>query len=699
MSTSILRKPQLILAVPRLTGLFQTMDCRRRAHLGPAQSWRRGKAVFVIVSGFGRDNFFPRHHISGTVRLVVDGLEVVIVLLLTLFSGVISWRAVREDARIRSVAFLVPIMGAALGFFAYRPRPIPLMHPARPRALAGEWSTAASCRSCHPEEHASWHRSYHRTMTQDATPENIVAPLNGPPLQLDGRAYRLERRGDEIWAALVDPDAIADAAMQGRLAEDALDVERRVVLATGSHHEQAYWVAGKRRGDLRLFPWIWHIADKRWIPRRDAFLQPPESIPNPMRWNSNCIACHAVAGKPGHDLERDVFATRVVDLGIACEACHGPGGEHVRQHRDPISRYLQRSRQKPDPTIVNPRRLSAEASASVCGQCHAYAYPKNEDEWWSQGYSASYRAGQSLEKSRTIVTSKNLEQTGNPGVEAAEESLFWSDGTIRVGGREYNALIESPCYQNGAGDRQMSCLSCHSMHAGKPDDQLDPQREGDKACVQCHEGKDKPTHTHHSVSSSGSSCLDCHMPFTTYALFKTIRSHRIDSPSIRGTLRSGRPNACNLCHLDKSLGWTGEKLEQWYGMAHVEIDEDHAGAPASVIDALRGDAAVRVVFAAALGREEALAISGRGWEAAVLAELLMDPYSAIRHVAAKSLRGMPAYSGINYDFLAPPSDRERARTQVLDVFARSGAANQGPSRELVKTLLAKRDDRAITIAE
>lgn len=645
---------------------------------------------------------FPCRRFSVTLPNVVGGLEVfevVVVVLLALFSGAILWRVVRHEARIRWVAFLVPILGATVGFLAFRPSPKTPVDPARPRYLAGEWSSAAACRSCHPEEHASWHRSYHRTMTQDAAPENVVAPLNGLPMQLDGRDYRLKKRGDTLWATLVDPDAVADAALQGRLVQDAPDVERRVVLTTGSHHEQAYWVAGKRPGDLRLFPWIWLIADQRWIPRRDAFLQPPESIPNPMRWNSNCIACHAVAGKPGHDADRDIFATRVVDLGIACEACHGPGAKHIRHHQDPIARYSQRSSHKADPTIVNPRRLSAEPSASICGQCHAYAYPKNEDEWWSEGYSTTYRAGQGLEKSRTIVTSKNLEQTDTPGIHAAEESLFWADGTIRVGGREYNALIESPCYQKGSGDRQMSCLSCHSMHAGKPDDQLDPQREGDHACTQCHEGKDNPAHTHHSVSSTGSSCLDCHMPFTTYALFKTIRSHRIDSPSIRGTLRAGRPNACNLCHLDKSLAWTGEKLEQWYGQAHVDVDENHASGAASVIDALRGDAAVRVVVAAALGRPEALAISGRDWEAAVLAELLVDPYSAIRYVAAKSLRGMPAYSAIEYDFLASSNERQHARSQVLDILARSGATNQAPSPELVKTLLAKRDDRAITIAE
>lgn len=536
-------------------------------------------------------------------------------------------------------------------------------------------------------------------MTQDASPANVLAPADGRPLRLDEQEYRFERRGDELWATLADPDVVAEAALQGRIAEAVPMVERRVVLTTGSHHEQGYWVAGRRPGELRLFPWIWIVSEQRWIPRRDAFLQPPDAPPNPMRWNSNCIACHAVGGKPGHDVDRDAFATRVVDLGIACEACHGPGSEHVRKYRDPISRYAQRLNHEPDPTIVNPAHLAPERSAAACGQCHAYAYPKDEDEWWSQGYSLSYRAGQTLDRSRSLVTLQSLKQASEPGVNAPDKSLFWADGAIRVGGREYNALVESPCYQRGTGERQMTCLSCHAMHQGEPDDQLDPHHKGDLACLACHHGKNTETHTHHALGSAGSSCLDCHMPPTTYALFKAIRSHRIDAPDVAITLNSGRPNACNLCHLDKSLAWTAARLEQWYGAPHIDVPGEYATTAASVVDALRGDAAVRVLSAAALGRAQGLGVSGGGWPAVVLAELLVDPYSAVRYVAGKSLRALPEYASIEYDFLAPPDERTRSRARVLEVFAASKNTVGAPSREMMKSLLAKRDDRAITIAE
>ena len=43
---------------------------------------------------------------------------------------------------------------------------------------------------------------------------------------------------------------------------------------------------------------------------------------------------------------------------------------------------------------------------------------------------------------------------------------------------------------------------------------------------------------------------------------------------MQATLATGRPNACNLCHLDKTLGWTAQYLEQWYGVTRPALDTD-----------------------------------------------------------------------------------------------------------------------------
>src|SRR3954469_5574259 len=70
----------------------------------------------------------------------------------------------------------------------------------------GGYVSSDSCQSCHPEQYATWHRSYYRTMTQYATPEAVRGNFDGRTLELEGELYKLERRGDEFWVQMLDPD-------------------------------------------------------------------------------------------------------------------------------------------------------------------------------------------------------------------------------------------------------------------------------------------------------------------------------------------------------------------------------------------------------------------------------------------------------------------------------------------------------------
>src|SRR5690349_999425 len=75
-----------------------------------------------------------------------------------------------------------------------------------PAPKKNEYITSTQCRSCHPDQYASWHRSFHRTMTQAATPDVIRGDFNDVRLKFDGDEYHMQRRGNEFWAELVDPD-------------------------------------------------------------------------------------------------------------------------------------------------------------------------------------------------------------------------------------------------------------------------------------------------------------------------------------------------------------------------------------------------------------------------------------------------------------------------------------------------------------
>ena len=68
----------------------------------------------------------------------------------------------------------------------------------------GGYVTSNQCARCHPDQHSSWHASFHRKMTQAASPETVVAPFDDIQLNTDGQTAKLFRRGDEFWVNTVD---------------------------------------------------------------------------------------------------------------------------------------------------------------------------------------------------------------------------------------------------------------------------------------------------------------------------------------------------------------------------------------------------------------------------------------------------------------------------------------------------------------
>ncbi len=542
-------------------------------------------------------------------------------------------------------------------------------------------------------------------MTQVASPETVVGRFDDVRLAFGGRSYRLARRDDGFWVQMVDPDWEQAQRARRRVGGEGPRVWKRVVMTTGSHHMQVYWVPGRRGRVLHIFPFLYHIGQQRWIPREAAFLRAPQMGPIGGVWNDNCIDCHSVGGQPGLDFRTGQFDTRVAELGIACEACHGPGKEHVRVARD--------GRVDANASIVNPADLTAKQSAQVCGQCHGVTFVKDMRDWLRHGF--RYQPGDDLAKTRHILRPAEDRDAAWVKRLAAEwptvfDELFWSDGMVRVSGREFNGLAVSPCYAGG----KLSCLSCHSMHRSEPNDQLARGMDGNRACLQCHESmRDAvPAHTHHAADSTGSLCYNCHMPHTTYGLLKAMRSHQIDSPRVATSLKTGRPTACNLCHLDKTLAWTAKHLSTGYGAPSPVLTDEQQSISAALLWMLRGDAGQRALMAWHMGWDSALEASGRRWLAPFLAELLNDPYPAVRFVAYRSLRRLPGYDDVAYDFVGTADQRTRSRQDVLDRWRRIDVdrrertgpavlidADGGLDEAAVERLLRQRDDRPVYLAE
>jgi hypothetical protein len=578
---------------------------------------------------------------------------------------------------------------------------------------------SSACVSCHPGPYTSWHDSYHRTMTQVATRETALGNFEGVELRLHGQVFRLGRDGDALWV---------------ELAHGGARERRPVVLSTGSHHDQMYWYTTPGNGrDLLQLPFDWSRRLGRWIPAEMSFLQPPASQldpPVPAQWNTNCNGCHATHPDPGvvrGEDGRPRFETQVAELGIACEACHGPGAEHAAQNRDPRRRYRLHLEAASDLSIVNPRRLAHDRASEVCGQCHAIREHHSPEP--------SYRPGSVLAEHATLIRGAMQDpahpERSEPRVAALlarEErapgywrSLYWRDGMVRVSGREFTGFRESPCYVRG----ELSCISCHALHREAGDtrapaewanDQLGVGMDGNAACTQCHASYAAAdalaAHTHHAPASSGSQCYDCHMPHSVYGIQKAHRSHQITSPSAAETVATGRVNACNQCHLDRTLAWTAEALERGWGIPKPVVSKPQQTLSAIALDALAGDAGARALAAWHLGWEPALATSGRSWTTPLLVHLLDDPYASVRFVAYLSLRDRPELAGWSYDFAADASRRKPAIAEARKRTRESRRASDSPARaeilrtpsgeldgEAFRALAQQRDDTPVLLAE
>jgi hypothetical protein len=162
-----------------------------------------------------------------------------------------------------------------------------------------------------------------------------------------------------------------------------------------------------------------------------------------------CFACHSTGAVSGGQLHLDKLVP-----GIRCEACHGPGREHVA---------ALKAGQPAAKLIFNPARLSGdELSQDYCASCH-----RGSEEF----------------------------------------SLLRSMGFNNVRFQPYR-IFNSKCYSD---DARISCTACHNPHET-------PRQEAafyDAKCLACHQARDKAKTSEPSAARcrvGTKDCTNCHMP-------------------------------------------------------------------------------------------------------------------------------------------------------------------------------------------
>ena len=582
------------------------------------------------------------------------------------------------------------------------------------QSQVADYVTSNSCRACHPGNYANWHVSFHRTMTQVATSDTLPKAMSNLELAFNGREYKTERRGDKVF-------------VRTRPEGGTYGEQQQVVLVTGSHTLQIPWLEAGQGRTVQQFPFAYIVAEKMWAPVSQTFLIPPDlkEYYSLGAWNGACMDCHVTLGQ-SRFVEGNKWDSKVAEFGIACEACHSEGREHIARNHNPIRRFNLHLTTKSDSTVTNPARLKGPESALACGQCHSvWAFNNMTDKIDFNRHGAGFRPGAHDLSQRFVVQPNAPDHSEQKDFIRHTEpdffqNRFWGDGMIRVTGREFNGVQASPCFRGG----EFSCISCHEMHLDSPGQtdahtwartgQLKPKMDSDAACLQCHKDLSARLveHTHHAADSSGSRCYNCHMPRTTFGLLHAMRSHQVSSPTVEESIVHGRPNACNLCHLDQTLAWTAQNLRAWYNQPVPELSEDDRTIAAAVQWILKGDAGQRALIAWGMGWENAQQVAGRDWLYPYLIYSLTDPYAAVRFDAWKSLQTLPGFSGFPFTYTAPDRSLSEAAALAYGKYLRQARdpnsvhrpetaidSDGGFRKDVFQRLRSKRDDKPIILAE
>ena len=106
-----------------------------------------------------------------------------LLLLLTVLLAASGLLLLRADRRSRIVAAGCALLAVG-GWSVWKPGGDEVLEAAVPGEVRdGGFVSSAACRACHPEEYRAWHRSFHRTMTQVATPASVLGSFDDVELE------------------------------------------------------------------------------------------------------------------------------------------------------------------------------------------------------------------------------------------------------------------------------------------------------------------------------------------------------------------------------------------------------------------------------------------------------------------------------------------------------------------------------------
>lgn len=373
-----------------------------------------------------------------------------------------------------------------------------------------------SCAECHADQFKDWKGSHHDKAMEIATRETVLANFEGETHKSQGVTSTFFTKDGNFYANTEGPDG--------------LNHDYKIEYTFGVAPLQQYLVKFPD-GRYQALRTAWDTEKKVWYD-----LYPDFKVVHSewlhwsrggLNWNNMCADCHSTNVRENYDEKTRKYNTKYAIIDVSCEACHGPGKEHVAKVKDLGDAYTSDgSNLHMKPTI------GSQELVDQCARCHM------RREQFSENF--------------------NYEGTmlDHYFPQLIESPIYYADGQILDENYVYGSFVQSKMYHNG-----VSCKDCHNSHS------LELKFDGNKLCMQCHEPQKYDVEAHHKHKNIGEAtqCINCHMVGRTYMGNDYRRDHSFRIPRPDQSIKYNTPNACIQCHTDETNEWAWEAFKKLYG--------------------------------------------------------------------------------------------------------------------------------------
>lgn len=378
-----------------------------------------------------------------------------------------------------------------------------------------------NCKECHQQEFKDWQGSHHDKAMQVADSLSVLAGFDGEKFTSQGVSSHFFKKDTSYYVNTEGPDGKYH--------------DYKIVYTFGIIPLQQYIVKFPD-GHFQCLRTAWDSVKNKWFD-----LYPDFKVVHSewlhwsrggLNWNNMCSDCHSTNVRKNYDQETHGYNTKYAIINVSCEACHGPGKQHVEDVKRLGEDYTSTG------TLQMTLNTAPKELVDACARCHM------RREQFSKAF--------------------NFEGTmlDHYFPQLIESPIYYPDGQILDEDYVYGSFIQSKMYKNN-----IACNNCHNSHS------LKLRFEDNALCAQCHvpENYDTPKHHFHKMDTEGALCINCHMPGRYYMGndFRRDHSFRVPRPDL--SLRYGTPNACSGCHEGKGDEWAWREFKNLYG----EVDSLH----------------------------------------------------------------------------------------------------------------------------